>query len=92
MECNAFGVKRRRSSTSATEAASVVKIAARARKYLTRSKWKDLPQLAKLPFLRELDLTGQKVTAEGVAKLKEALPHCNITWNGNGGDDTTAED
>ena len=55
-------------------------------------QWGNLPQLTKLPFLRELDLTGQKVTAEGVAKLKEALPHCNITWGDNATDDTTAED
>ncbi len=69
-----------------------IKIAAPPSKCQTRSKWRDLPQPAKLPFLRELDLTGQKVTAEGIAKLKEALPHCNITWDGNAGDEATAGD
>lgn len=34
--------------------------------------------LAELTQLQRLDLTGTKVTAEGVAKLQQALPNCEI--------------
>ena len=31
---------------------------------------------------QELDLTGTKVTAAGVAALQKALPKCKIVWDG----------
>ncbi len=39
----------------------------------------DLEHLTPLNGLRHLDLTDTKVTAEGVAKLQQALPNCKIT-------------
>jgi hypothetical protein len=33
-----------------------------------------------LPHLQWLNLTGTEVTAEGVQKLQQALPHCEIDW------------
>ena len=49
-----------------------------------------LGHFAKIERLHVLDLTGTQVTAEGIAKLKEALPRCNITWDGNAGDEATS--
>jgi len=37
--------------------------------------------LAKLDKLINVKLTGTKVTAAGVAKLKKALPNCKIDWD-----------
>ena len=39
--------------------------------------------LKAMSTLTELDLTGTKVTASGVAKLKEALPNCKTVWDGS---------
>ncbi len=47
---------------------------------------KALPPLGDLTNLRELDLTGTKVTASGIAKLKEALPNCKIISDVAGSD------
>lgn len=38
----------------------------------------DLPGLGALHFLRGLNVSGTRVTKEGVNKLKAALPECNI--------------
>ena len=38
-----------------------------------------LKTLTALTNLRELDVTNSKLTASGIAKLKEALPKCKIT-------------
>ena len=38
-----------------------------------------LKHLHGLDNLRELDLTGMKVSAESVAALQKALPKCKIT-------------
>jgi hypothetical protein len=35
--------------------------------------------LSKLTRLRSLDLTGTRVTPEGAARLKKALPECQIS-------------
>ena len=40
-----------------------------------------LENLAGLRSLAKLNLTGTAVTVEGVAKLKAALPNCNIEWD-----------
>jgi hypothetical protein len=37
-----------------------------------------LSSLRDLVSLRELDLTGTRVSAQGVATLRQALPKCNI--------------
>ena len=42
----------------------------------------DLKQLATLPHLAALAVRQTKVTAVGVAALKEARPNCNIDWDG----------
>jgi hypothetical protein len=39
-----------------------------------------IPQLAAWKSLRRLDLTGTKVTAEGIAKLRSQRPDCTILW------------
>lgn len=41
-----------------------------------------LTPLYGLTNLRTLKLGGKNITAEGVKKLAEALPDCEITWNG----------
>jgi len=52
-----------------------------------------LEYLAKMKSLQHLKLTvNPQITAEGIAKLKEALPNCEIIWDGNAGDDTTAHE
>jgi hypothetical protein len=38
----------------------------------------DLELLSKCKFLRQADLRGTNVTAQGVAELKKALPNCNV--------------
>ena len=38
--------------------------------------------LETLTHLHELDLSGAKVTADGMASLKKALPNCRIIWDG----------
>jgi hypothetical protein len=38
-----------------------------------------LKHLRALTALRELDLTGTKVSAEGIATLQKDLPQCHIT-------------
>ncbi|HWB00484.1 MAG TPA: hypothetical protein VG713_18455, partial [Pirellulales bacterium] len=39
----------------------------------------ELPTLESMTGLRQLSLRGTKVTADGVARLKKALPQCEIT-------------
>ena len=39
----------------------------------------DLENVAPLKELRQLDISDTKVTADGVAKLQQALPNCKIT-------------
>ena len=39
----------------------------------------DLEHLKSLEGLKHLDISGTKVTKEGVAALKKALPKCEIT-------------
>jgi hypothetical protein len=41
-----------------------------------------LENLKGLAALKELNLTGSKVTADGVKKLAAALPKCKIEWDG----------
>jgi hypothetical protein len=36
--------------------------------------------LERLGNLRRLELTGTAVTAEGIARLKQALPNCQIVY------------
>ena len=42
---------------------------------------RDLPVLAKMPRLRELDLRGADLTPEDLTALREALPGCGLLWN-----------
>jgi hypothetical protein len=51
-----------------------------------------LKHLYSLGNLRSLNLQGTQVTAEGVAKLQEALPDCEIFWDGNPGGYTCSTD
>ena len=37
--------------------------------------------LSEFPRLRILNANGTKLTADGVKKLKAALPNCNIEWD-----------
>lgn len=39
-----------------------------------------LDRLRALTRLRELDLSGNKVTASGVSELQKSLPNCKIVW------------
>lgn len=41
-----------------------------------------LEPLHRMKNLRKLTLTGNQYTSDGVKKLAEALPDCEITWNG----------
>jgi hypothetical protein len=49
---------------------------------LSRSSVTDvgLKQLHGLGSLREIDLSGTKVTGEGVADLQKSLPNCRVTY------------
>jgi hypothetical protein len=38
-----------------------------------------LSELTRLQSLMSLDLSGSKVTDDGVRKLEKAIPHCKIT-------------
>lgn len=40
----------------------------------------DLEHLAKLENLRQLDLRKTNVTKDGVARLKQSLPNCEVYW------------
>ena len=42
---------------------------------------RDLPVLAKMPRLRELDLRGADLTPEDLTALREPLPGCGLLWN-----------
>jgi hypothetical protein len=42
----------------------------------------DLHFVAQLKNLKQVDLTGTAVTADGVARLRSALPECEIIWDG----------
>jgi len=44
----------------------------------TRATDAGLKHLAGLGKLKELDLTGTQVTADGVGRLQKALPKCKI--------------
>ena len=48
---------------------------------MTRITDDRLVHLSKLPNLALLDIRGTKVTEAGVAKLKAALPNCEIDWD-----------
>ena len=41
--------------------------------------------LKSLTHLEELDLTGTKITAEGIEAIRKALPNCKVVWEGEGG-------
>ena len=48
--------------------------------YCPEIKDEALPVLAEWKSLRRVDLTGTKVTAEGVAKLRTQRPDAQILW------------
>ena len=53
--------------------------------YSDRGKFYTLDALAEFPELQYLELIDTSVTEGGVAKLREALPNCEIHWDEAGG-------